>query len=122
MISVTNGNVDWTELNYSLILYGISVSFATLQDTKKTSLKFEKKIWENPKKGKIVIIIVSILIFSLLAFGIFGYFITSNKIMKEVSFGIIVLGIGFIGLLKTALEIFENHRTNKNTVANKKYT
>jgi len=119
IISVSNGNPDWTKLNYSLILFGITISFATLQDTKKVSLKFEKTIWKNPKKGKIVIIVIAILIFSTLAYGIFGYFLASNKIIKEVSFGLIVLGIGFIGMLKTAIEVFENHRMDKHTTANK---
>ena len=120
IVSLLNGNADWAKLNYTLIFFGITVSFATLQDTKKTSLKFEKKIWKNPKRGKIFIIGIAFLVFSLLIFGIFGYFLASNKIIQEVSFGIIVLGIGFIGFLKTGIEIFENHRDDKNkTMANK---
>lgn len=120
LVSLFNGNADWTKLNYSLIFFGITVSFATLQDTKKTSLKFEKRIWRNPTKGKIVIIYIAFLVFSLLTFGIFGYFLASNKIFQEVSFGIIVLGIGFIGFLKSAIEVFENHREIKNTNNGKK--
>ena len=120
IVSLLNGNADWAKLNDTLIFFGLTVSFATLQDTKKTSLKFEKKIWKNPKRGKIFIIGIAFLVFSLLIFGIFGYFLASNKIIQEVSFGIIVLGIGFIGFLKTGIEIFENHRDDKNkTMANK---
>ena len=118
IISLSNKNADWTKLNYVLILFGIAVSFATLQDAKKTSLKFEKKIWRNPTRGKIAIIFIAFLVFSLLTFGIFGYFLASNKIIEEVSFGIIVLGVGFIGFLKTGIEIFENHREDRNTTTN----
>jgi hypothetical protein len=120
VVSLSRGDADWTKLNYSLIFFGITVSFAALQDTKKTSLKFEKRIWKNPKKGKIAIIAIAFLVFSLLTFGIFGYFLASNTIFQEVSFGIIVLGIGFIGILKSAIEVYENHRETKNTTNGKK--
>ncbi len=118
LIALSSGNPDWTKLNYSLIFFGIAISFATLQDTQKTSLKFEKRIWTNPKKGKMFIIAIVFLVFSLMLFGIFGYFLASNKIIKEVSSGIIVLGIGFIGFLKTGIEVFENHRSDKNIASN----
>ncbi|QVY66814.1 hypothetical protein [Polaribacter sp. Q13] len=99
-------------LNNMLIFMGLAISFASLQDTKKVSLKFDKKIWENPKLGKIFIrylIIITLLIF---VFGIFGYFISDNKNIKEVSFGIIIFGVGLIGMLKTGMEILENHIKN----------
>ena len=85
----------------------------------KTQSKFSKRIWENPKKGKRMILITCALIVLFLSYGIFGYFITDNVQIKEVSFGAIVLAIGLIGFLKTALEVFENHRKDKNTTINK---
>ncbi len=100
-------------LNYFLVFLGLAISFSTLQDTTKTSLNFEKKIWRSPKKGKKFIIMISLMTFSTLAYGIFGYFITNNEKIKELSFGGIVLGIGLLGFLKTALEVFENHRNDK---------
>lgn len=118
ILSLVNDNTDWVKLNYSLIFFGIAISFATLQDTKKTSLSFEKKIWGNPKKGKRFIFYIAFLVFSLLTFGIFGYFIASNTIIREISIGIIVLGIGFISFLKTGIEVFENHREDRNTNGN----
>ncbi|MFT5915200.1 MAG: magnesium-transporting ATPase (P-type) [Flammeovirgaceae bacterium] len=96
--------------NYVLIFMGLGVSFATLQDTTKTQNDFSKKIWQNPKKGKMMITLICFLVFIFLAYGLFGYFITDNQKVREVSFGSIVFGIGLIGFLKTALEVFENHR------------
>jgi len=103
-------NSSLSDFNSLLVLMGLAVSFSTLQDTKKVSVSFEKKVWENPKYGKIAINLVIGLTFIILAFGIFGFFISTNEKIKEVSFGAIVLGIGFVGFTKTALEIFENHR------------
>lgn len=105
--------------NYALIFLGLGISFSTLQDTTKTQSKFSKRIWENPKKGKRMILITCALVLLFLSYGIFGYFITENQEIKEVSFGAIVLAIGLIGFLKTAIEVFENHRKDKNTTINK---
>lgn len=112
-------NMVLESINNMLIFMGLGISFATLQDTSKTSIKYEKKIWENPKKGKWFIFMITVLTLLTLAFGVFGYFIAENENIKEVSFGAIVLGIGFVGFLKTAIDIFENHRKDKNTIANK---
>ena len=100
-------------INRMLIFLGIGISFATLQDTKKLSVRFEKSIWENPKRGKRFIVIMSVVTLFLLMFGIFGYFVTQNENISEVSFGVIILGISFLGFLKTAIEVFENHRKDK---------
>ena len=108
IISLNAGNTDWIKLNYSLIFFGISVSLASLQDSKKISLKFEKFIWTNKKLGRVFIYIIIFLAFSLILYGVFGYFFSSNKSFKEISFGITALGIGFVGLLKTSIEVFEN--------------
>lgn len=107
---------DWSKMNQALILFGIAISFATLQDTKKLLFSIEKKIWGNPKKGRRFIIYTAFLIFIFFAFGIFGYFFASESIIKEVSIGLIVVGIGFIGLLKTSVELFENYREDKATI------
>ncbi len=102
-----------TNFNYVLIFAGLGISFSTLQDTTKTQNNFSKKIWENPKKGKVTIIIISCMTLFILAFGVLGFFISSNEKIQELSIGGIVLGIGFIGFLKSAIEVYENHRTDK---------
>lgn len=100
-------------INNMFIFIGLTISFSTLQDTNKTSLNFEKKIWENPKSGKrFILLIFSSMVLTLL-FGVFGYFFATKEIIKELSIGSMVLGIGLIGFLKAALEVFENHRVDK---------
>ena len=106
------------DYSYVLIFMGLGISFSTLQDTTKTQNSFSQRIWENPKKGKIVILVISFLTISVLSYGIFGYFITDNEMLKDLSFGTIVLGIGLIGFLKTALEVFENQRKDKKSIGN----
>lgn len=113
-------NLDILFLNYNsaLIFLGLAISFSTLQDTTKTQNNFSKKIWTNPKKGKKMIFLISVVTFSTLILGISLYFFQKNVNLKELSFGIIVIGIGLIGFLKTAIDLFENHRIDKKTNAN----
>lgn len=103
----------WNDFNNVLIFAGLGISFSTLQDTTTTQNNFSKKIWENPKKGKITLIFMSVFCFLILFFGMFSMYVTKNEILKELAFGLIVLGIGYIGLLKTAIEVYENHRKDK---------
>ncbi|WP_340105059.1 hypothetical protein [Rhodohalobacter sp. 8-1] len=36
---------------------------------------------------------------------------------NSVAVGVMVLGIGYIGVLKSGIEMYENHRVDKNPVA-----
>ncbi|CAM4154731.1 MULTISPECIES: hypothetical protein [Flavobacterium] len=111
-----NPKLIFENLNSVLIFMGLGTSFSSLQDTSKTQNKFSKKIWENPIKGKLTIIIMCLTILFLLIFGLTGYFTTHEGILKDLSVGIIVLSLGMFGFLKAAIEMFENHRKDKNTV------
>ena len=100
-------------INNALIFMGLGVSFSSLQDTTKTQNKFSKNIWESPRKGKMAIIIFSIFILINLLLGVIGYFGLQDSAFKSLSIGFIVFAIGLIGLLKAAIEMFENHRLDK---------
>ena len=109
---------DLKNVNSMLVFMGLAISFSTLQDTTKTQNKFSKRIWESPKKGKIALAYLGLLSLFLIIYGVYGFLSNNNEILTEISFGIIVLGIGMIGMLKSAIEMFENHRKDKNTNAN----
>lgn len=112
----SNPDLIFQNLNYVLIFMGLGVSFSSLQDTTKTQNKISKKIWENPKKGKATILIMCLMILFLLTLGLFEYFNTNDGILKDLSVGIIVFSLGMFGFLKAAIEMFENHRKDKNIV------
>jgi len=46
-------------------------------------------------------------------------YFSKDEIPNNITFGILVLGIGVIGMLKSAIEMFENHRKDKNANVNK---
>ena len=106
------------DLNSMLVFMGLGISFSTLQDTTKTQNKMSEKTWKNPKKGKLAILSILFLTIFLLIIGLVGYFSVNDSKLKDLSIGIIILGIGLIGMLKTAVEMFENYRNDKNTTAN----
>ena len=108
MISLFKGEVDWLIMNNILLLVGLSMSFATLQDTTKVKSKFSKKIWSSRKWGAIALMLIVLLALMFIVFGLNFYFLRNDNGTDEISIGMIVLGIGFIGLLKTSTEIFEN--------------
>ena len=113
---ISGFDVFWQSINQALIFAGLGISFSTLQDTTKTQNNFSKKIWENPKKGQRALMFIFVSALAMLAFGLYGFFVAKNGIVKEVAFGTLMLGIAYIGLLKSAIEMFENHRADKSTV------
>ncbi len=113
VISIARHEPDWSALNNALIFLGILVGFSTLQDTTKTQNKISRKIWESPIKGRIALWTISLLVLLFLITGLVGFFSSRENIHKEVSYGLLVLGIGMLGMLKGAIEMFENHRLDK---------
>lgn len=108
----------WENYNYALIFMGLGISFSTLQDPMKTQNKVSRKVWESPKKGKIALLVFFILTLFLISIGLYGVYYSELEVLQQLSFGIIVLGIGQFGLLKVAIEMFENHRLDKNSKGN----
>ena len=84
----TNQDFFFSTYNTALIFFGVALSLSTLQDSNKTSLKFENKIYSNPKKGKFAIVLTMIMV-------------------------LVFFSYGFIGYLKLQIEIFDNHRKDK---------
>ncbi len=113
-----NPDLIFMNFNSALIFMGLGTSFSSLQDTTKTQNEFSKNIWANPKKGKITIMVMCLTILLFLIMGMIGYFYINDGILKDLSVGIIVFSLGMLGFLKAAIEMFENHREDKNTVAN----
>jgi hypothetical protein len=106
----------WPAVNNALIFAGLGVGFSTLQDTTKTQNDFSKKIWQSPRKGMITLVAISATTLVFLLLGIYGLYVAKGGILKEVSFGILTLGLGYVGLLKAAIEMHEHHRIAPDTL------
>jgi len=106
----TGFDTFWISVNKALIFAGLGISFSTLQDTSKTQNNFSKRIWQDPRKGKRALIVIALTALVLLCFGLYGFLTAREGIAKEVAFGTLMLGISYIGLLKSAIEMHERHR------------
>ncbi len=106
----------WEYYNNTLIFMGVGISFSTLQDTTKMQNELSRKVWENPKTGKLFLGIISATTLLMILVGFYGLYSAEDTVLKELSLGVLVLGIGLIGLLKSAIELFENHRLDKKVV------
>ncbi|GAB5562867.1 MAG: hypothetical protein SynsKO_45140 [Synoicihabitans sp.] len=101
-----------SSINKMMIALGLALTFASLQDTQKLSLKIEKYVWTKPLWAKLTVGgIVLMTLLTTLA-GSIGFFFATNDVARELSFGAIVLGIGLTGFLKTALEVYQNQLPN----------
>lgn len=103
-------------LNYTLVFLGLGISFSTLQDTTKTQNKISLRIWQDPAKARVLISGYSIITLLTIIVGIIGMFSAPDRVLSEISLGLIVLGIGMLGMLKSMIEMFENHRKDKNPI------
>ena len=100
----------WTSANNALIFAGLGVGFSTLQDTGTTQNEFSRKIWQSPRKGMITLAVISATTLVFLLVGMYGLYFARPGIIKDVSFGLLTLGLAYIGLLKAAIEMHEHHR------------
>ena len=106
----------WEYYNNTLIFMGVGISLSTLQDTTKMQNELSRKVWENPKSGKLFLGIISASALLMILVGFYGLYSAEDTVLEELSLGVLVLGIGLIGLLKSAIELFENHRLDKKEV------
>ncbi len=105
----TGFELMWDDYNYRLIFMGLGMSFATLQDTTKTQNKFSKRIYENPVWAGRFLIYILILVIVFLSSGVYGLFTVKEEILSSLSYGLISLGVGMIGVLKSAGEMAHYH-------------
>ncbi|HEY5822996.1 MAG TPA: hypothetical protein VIT44_01440 [Cyclobacteriaceae bacterium] len=103
-------NLIWVDLNKTLIFFGLGISLSSLQDTSKTQNKLSRKVFENPKRSRIFLFVLSGYILFLMILGLCWMFLAETKALNELSFGVISLAIGLVGLLKSAIEMAEKHQ------------
>ena len=99
--------------NSALVFMGLSVSMSTLQDTSTTQNEVSRKVWSSPVAGKCFLLFLAAATAGFITLGLWGMYQARDHKVNQVSFGLLVLGIGFIGLLKAAGEMFEHHRSDR---------
>ncbi|SMG47108.1 hypothetical protein SAMN05661096_03351 [Marivirga sericea] len=93
--------------NYALIFLGLGMGFDSLKNYGKLTW-LDKKVYHKPKVAKYYFSVLGLLILSLVVFGAIGYFSTAQSALKELSIGLIIIGIGTIALLKAGMQATKN--------------
>jgi len=99
--------------NNALLYAGVGVGMSSLQDPAKTQNKMSKKVWQDPRKGRLLLWLISAQALLPIVLGLVGAALATNTALSQLALGLVAFGLGMIGLLKTAIEMREHHRLDK---------
>jgi F0F1-type ATP synthase assembly protein I len=102
-------------MNFVLLYMGIAIGFSSLQDPTRTQNELSRKVWQDPRKGTWAITMITVMVVLSIGGGLVGLYASGDSPWSMVAMGLITLGLGMFGLLKTAIEMFENHRLDRNS-------
>ena len=101
---------DW---NYALLYAGVGIGLSSLQDPTKTQNEISRKVWQDPRKGRWMLMLLATYALGAMALGLIGAYLADNTVVNQLSLGLVAFGLGMVGLLKTAIEMREHHRVDR---------
>ncbi len=102
------------DANYALLYMGIGIGLSSLQDPTRTQNEVSRKVWQDPRKGFLFLMLIAGQAFLMMAAGLIGSYFARDSALNQLSLGLFSLGLGMLGLLKTAIDMYEHHRLDKN--------
>lgn len=102
--------------NIAFFLFGLGVSFSTLQDTSKTQNKLSQRVWQDPKKGKLALVFMTLTALFFVTLGLLGMLVFPESIIGMLSYGFLAFGIAYICVVRSAIEMFEHHRLDREKI------
>lgn len=102
------------DANYALLYMGIGIGLSSLQDPTRTQNEVSRKVWQNPRKGFLFLVLIAGQAFLMMLVGLVGSYFAEDSALNQLSLGLFSLGLGMLGLLKTAIDMYEHHRLDKN--------
>jgi hypothetical protein len=102
------------DANYALLYMGIGIGLSSLQDPKRTQNEVSRKVWQDPRKGFLFLCLIAGQAFLMMVAGLVGSYVAGDSALNQLSLGLFSLGLGMLGMLKTAIDMYEHHRLDKN--------
>lgn len=96
--------------NMMLLFFGLAASLATLQDPNKTQNDLSKKVWEDAKKGKNALLLLGSISVFFISAGLIALLLVPETGFGSLGYGLLALGIAYVGILRAAMEMFTNHQ------------
>ncbi|QNP39870.1 hypothetical protein [Lysobacter solisilvae (ex Woo and Kim 2020)] len=101
---------DW---NYLLLYAGIGIGLSSLQDPTRTQNEMSRRVWRDPRKGRWMLVLLGIYALGAMLVGLVGAYMAASTVVNQLSLGLVAFGLGMVGVLKTAIEMREHHRLDK---------
>ena len=101
---------DW---NYVLLYAGIGIGLSSLQDPGRTQNRMSLRVWQDPRKGRWMLALLGAYALGAMAVGLAGAYMATSTVVNPLSLGLVAFGLGMVGLLKTAIEMREHHRLDR---------
>ncbi len=102
------------DANYAMLYMGIGIGLSSLQDPTRTQNEVSRKVWRDPRKGFLFLCVIAGQAFLMMLAGLIGSYFAEDSALNQLSLGLFSLGLGMLGLLKTAIDMYEHHRLDKN--------
>lgn len=99
----TNYSNLFESYNSGLIFLGLGIGLDSLKDYGKLTW-IDKKVYHKPEIAKYYFLFLGFIIIIFIVVGAFGYFLTEETILNQLSIGLMVLGIGFLAVLKAGIQ------------------
>ena len=100
--------------NMVLLHGGIGIGLSSLQDPTRTQNTVSRRIWEDPRKGRWMLGLLAAYAFGAMTLGLAGAYVSGDPVLSQLSLGLLAFGLGMVGLLRTAMEMREHHRLDRN--------
>ena len=100
-------------MNYVLLYAGVGIGLSSLQAPTKTQNEMSRKVWQDPRKGRWMLVLLAFYALGAMAAGLFGAYRAESTVVNQLSLGLVAFGLGMVGLLKTAIEMREHHRLDR---------
>jgi hypothetical protein len=103
----------YDDLNYVLLYAGVGIGLSSLQDPTRTQNELSRRVWQDPRKGRWMLVLLGAYTLGAMALGLAGAYMAGSTVASQLSLGLVAFGLGLVGLLKTAIEMREHHRLDR---------
>lgn len=112
-VAGTDSGAVYDDFNYALLYAGIGIGLSSLQDPTRTQNEISRRVWQDPRKGRWMLVLLAFYTLTSMVAGLVGAYLADTMVVNQLSLGLVAFGLGMVGLLKTAIEMREHHRVDR---------
>ncbi len=105
------------DANYVLLYAGVGIGLSSLQDPARTQNEVSRRVWQDPRKGRWMLALLAFYALGAMVVGLAGAYLADSTVVNQLSLGLVAFGLGMVGLLKTAIEMREHHRLDRQSAS-----